>query len=164
MAPQASAGRAFGCNRGAVAPGDAQVLRVAPGAVARPFKIRAGGFGLRFNDEEESYFMLEIDRGEMPVERYNNLHRTYFAKKMLTHYEANRQRRQVHDLGIETFRVATVTTTPERVEKMLEALRTITDGRGSSMFLFTDELTLAASNPLDLEWVSGKGELVRITD
>jgi hypothetical protein len=38
-------------------------------------------FGLRFNDEEESYFMLEIDRGEMPIERYNNLHRTYFAKK-----------------------------------------------------------------------------------
>ena len=40
----------------------------------------------------------------------------------------------------------------------------ITDGRGSSMFLFTDGLTLTASNPLDVEWVSGKGELVRITD
>jgi hypothetical protein len=44
-------------------------------------------FGLRFNDEEESYFMLEIDRGEMPVERYKGLYRTYFAKKMLTYYE-----------------------------------------------------------------------------
>jgi hypothetical protein len=37
--------------------------------------------GLRFKEEEESYFMLEIDRGEMPIDRYKNLHRTYFAKK-----------------------------------------------------------------------------------
>ena len=29
-------------------------------------------FGLRLHDEKESYFMLEIDRGEMPVERYRN--------------------------------------------------------------------------------------------
>jgi DNA-binding transcriptional ArsR family regulator len=121
-------------------------------------------FGLRFNDEEESYFMLEIDRGEMPVERYRNLNRTYFAKKMLTYYEANRQERHVHDLGIGNFRVATVTTTPERVDKMQAALRSITDGRGSSMFLFADETRLAASNPLDVEWVSGKGEFVRLTD
>ena len=121
-------------------------------------------FGLRFNDEEESYFMLEIDRGEMPIERYNNLHRTYFAKKILTYYEASRQQRYVHDLGIRNFRVATVTTTPERVEMMLEALKRITNGSGSSTFLFADELTLAASNPLDVEWMSGKGELVRITD
>jgi hypothetical protein len=82
----------------------------------------------------------------------------------LTYYEAGRQQRYVHDLGIRNFRVATVTTTPERVSQMLDSLKQITDGRGSSMFLFTDELTLAASNPLDVEWVSGKGELVRITD
>lgn len=121
-------------------------------------------FGLRFNDEEECYFMLEIDRGEMPVDRYRNLSQTYFAKKMPTYYEANRQQRHKHDLGLENFRVATVTTTPERVEKMLTALRTITDGRGSNMFLFTDETKLTAKNPLDVEWVSGEGEVVRLTD
>jgi DNA-binding transcriptional ArsR family regulator len=121
-------------------------------------------FGLRFNDEEESYFMLEVDRGEMPVERYKNPQRTYFAKKMLTYYEANRQRRHVHDLGIENFRVLTVTTTWERVERMLDALGAITDGRGSNVFLFADQATLAAGNPLELKWVSGKRELVRLTD
>src|SRR5712692_1462400 len=133
--------------------------------VARMHPVKPDAlFGLRCKDDEENYFMLEIDRGEMPVERYKNLGRTYFAKKMLTYYEANRQRRHVYDFGIENFRVATVTTTPERVEKMLGALRTITDGRGSNMFLFTDEAKLAAANPLDVEWVSGKGELVRLTD
>jgi hypothetical protein len=121
-------------------------------------------FGLRFNDEEESYFMLELDRGEMPVERQKNVNQTHFAKKILTYYEANRQERHVHDLGLEAFRVATATTTPERVERMLTAVRSITEGRGSSLFLFTDERTLAAANPLEIEWVSGKGELVRLTD
>src|SRR5207247_3640417 len=97
-------------------------------------------FGLRFNDEEESYFILEIDRGEMPVERYNNLYRTYFSKKLLTYYEARRQEHYVRDLSIDNIRVATVTTTPERAGQMLDSLKQITDGRGSSMFLFTDDL------------------------
>jgi len=67
----------------------------------------------------------------------NNLHRTYFAKKIRTYYQASEQLRFMHDLGIPNFRVATVTTTAERMEKMLEALKLITDGRGSNMFLFT---------------------------
>jgi Replication-relaxation len=122
-------------------------------------------FGLRYNDEEESYFMLEIDRGEMPIERYRNLNRTYFAKKMLTYYEANRQQRHRHDLGIDNFRVLTVTTTAERVDKMLSALQTMTEGNGSNIFLFVDESKLAApGNPLTVDWVTGKGELVRIAD
>jgi len=121
-------------------------------------------FGLRFNNDEESYFMLEIDRGEMPVERYKNTRGTYFSKKMMSYYEANRQQRHVHDLRIKNFRVLTVTTTKERVERMLTALDGITDGRGSNMFLFIDETKLAASNPLDVEWKSGKGEPVRLTD
>lgn len=121
-------------------------------------------FGLRFNDAKESYFMLEIDRGEMPVERYKNTQRTYFSKKMLTYYEANRQQRHVHDIGIENFRVLTVTTTPQRVEKMLEALETVTGGKGSNMFLFIDQTTLAGGNPLFVKWVSGKGQSVQLTD
>jgi hypothetical protein len=32
------------------------------------------------------------------------------------------------------------------------------------MFPFTDEGKLAASNPLEVEWVSGKGELLRLVD
>jgi hypothetical protein len=121
-------------------------------------------FGLQIDNEAERFFMLEIERGEMPVERYKNLNGTYFAKKMLTYYEANRQQRHVHDLGIGNFRVLAVTTTAQRIERMLAALKGITYGKGSNMFLFTDETKLAASNPLDVGWVSGKGEVVRLTD
>jgi hypothetical protein len=134
------------------------------GTLRRNAVVPDAFFGLRFNDEEESYFMLEIDRGEMPVERYRNAQRTYFAKKMLTYYEANRQRRHVHDLGLENFRVLTVTTNADRVERMLSALDGLTEGRGSNMFLFTDQTSLIARNPLDVEWVSGKREMVQLTD
>jgi DNA-binding transcriptional ArsR family regulator len=121
-------------------------------------------FGLQFNDEKKNYFMVEIDRGEMPVQRFKNTHRTYFVKKMLTYYEASRQQRHVHELGIDNFRVLTVTTDRTRIEKMLAALNAITDGRGSNIFLFTDFATLAASNPLNVAWLTGKGERLRITD
>jgi DNA-binding transcriptional ArsR family regulator len=134
------------------------------GALRKNAVVPDALFGLGFGDAKENYFMLEIDRGEMPVERYANANRTYFAKKMLTYYEANRQRRHVHDLGIENFRVLTVTTSAARVEKMLDALGTITNGRGSNVFLFTDQAGLTASNPIDLEWVSGKREGVRLID
>jgi DNA-binding MarR family transcriptional regulator len=121
-------------------------------------------FGLRFDDEEESYFMLEVDRGEMPVERYKNTWRTYFAKKMLTYLEASRQKRHVHELGISNFRVLTITTTAERVEKMLRAQEAMTDGKGSNIFLFSDQASLAAANPIDHEWTSGKREKIKLTD
>ena len=122
-------------------------------------------FGLRFyENEEESYFMFERDRGEMPVERHSRKDQTYFAKKMLIYFEANRGGEHVREPGIPDFRVATVTTTRERVEQMIEAQREITNGRGSNMFLFIDDETLAASNPLDALWTTGKTERIKLTD
>jgi hypothetical protein len=134
------------------------------GALRKNAVIPNALFGLRFHNREESYFMLKIDRGEMPVERYKNAQRTYFAKKMMTYYEANRQQRHVHDFCLNNFRVLTVTTTKGRVERMLAALDVIIEGRGPNMFLFTDQATLMAGNPLDLEWVSGKRETVRLAN
>ena len=58
----------------------------------------------------------------------------------------------------------TVTTTAARVERMLDALEAITEGKGSNIFLFADQTGLANSNPLDLRWVSGKRGLVRLAD
>lgn len=122
-------------------------------------------FGLRFFDtEEESYFMFERDRGEMPVERRSRKDQTYFAKKMMIYYEANRAGEHVRELGIPNFRVATVTTTQDRVEQMIEAQREITSGRGTNMFVFITEPSLAQSNPLDAAWTTGKGERIRLTD
>jgi hypothetical protein len=122
-------------------------------------------FGLRFRENsEERYFMFELDRGEMPVIRHKSKEQTYFAKKLMVYHEANRVGEHVRGLGIPNFRVATVTTSAERVAQMIEAQNEITNGRGSNMFLFVDRASLAASNPLDVIWTTGKGRRVRITD
>jgi hypothetical protein len=83
---------------------------------------------------------------------------------MLIYYEANRVGEHVRGLGIPNFRTATVTTTPQRVEQMIEAQMEITSGRGSNMFLLIDEANLQASNLLDAVWLTGKGERIRLTD
>ena len=122
-------------------------------------------FGLRFlNTEEETYFMFERDRGEMPIERHRNIHQTHFAKKMAIYLAANRQGIHTRELGIPHFRVVTVTTTPARVEQMIDSLARLTEGRGSNMLLFGDQESLKGKSPLDFGWISGKGELLRITD
>jgi hypothetical protein len=122
-------------------------------------------FGLRPTESERvRYFMFERDRGEMPVHRRKSKDQTYFAKKMLTYYEANRVGEHVRELGLQNFRVLTVTTTTERVEQMIEAQKEMTDGRGSNMFLFIDDETLLRSNPMDATWTTGKGRQVRIAD
>ena len=135
--------------------GDLQELSVDPDEL----------FGLRFAQTgQESYFMFERDRGEMPVTRPKSKEQTYYTKKMLIYHEANRQGVHTRDLGIPHFRIATVTTTADRVEQMIAAQREITNGKGSNMFLFTDEATFAAGNPLDIEWRTGKSERVRLMD
>jgi hypothetical protein len=100
----------------------------------------------------------------MAIERRRDLSQTHFAKKIATYLQANREERHVKDLGIPNFRVTTVTSTPARVERMLEIVNAMTDGRESNIFLFTDELALGGSTPLDVPWRSGKGKIVRLTD
>jgi hypothetical protein len=44
------------------------------------------------------------------------------------------------------------------------AVSRISQGWGSNFFLFHDRATLGASDPLSADWVTGKGERVRLTD
>lgn len=122
-------------------------------------------FGLRLLDSERaSYFMLERDRGEMPVHRRSSKDQTYYAKKMLAYHEANRVEEHVQELGLPSFRVLTVTTSRSRVDQMIEAQREMTDGRGSNLFLFIDDASLINGDPLGAVWTTGKGKPVRIGD
>ena len=125
--------------------------------------IPDGLFGLAFADGTASYFMLEIDRGTMPVVR-KGTNRTSFARKLKTYYEGWKQKRHEEQLGIRQFRVLTVTTSPVRVQTMVAAVQAVTGGAGSNVFLFAAVETLEGQSPLDLEWISGKGDLVRLAE
>jgi hypothetical protein len=62
------------------------------------------------------------------------------------------------------MRVATVTSSPKRVRNMLSVVDELTEGRETNFFVFVDRQALAASDPLSVEWTTGKRERVRLTD
>lgn len=131
-------------------------------------------FALVFDDGTASYFLVEIDRGQMPVRRYGESAeelvggkrrlRTYFKHKLAAYYHGWRQRRHIEQFGIEQLRVLTVTTSEQRIDTMLDALREVTNGKGSDLFLFAHEEALRTGGPLEAEWISGKDACVRLTD
>lgn len=88
---------------------------------------------------ERAYFFLEADRGTMPVVR-KGLAQTSFFRKLLA-YEATWSNK-VHQryLGIQRFRVLTVTTIATRVQTLLEACSQLKRGHG--LFLFADASAL----------------------
>ena len=101
-------------------------------------------FALVFDDGTASYFLVEIDRGQMPVRRGERSReeviagkrrtRTYYMAKLATYYHGWRQRRHVEQFGVEQLRVLTVTTSEKRIETMLDASARVTDGKGSDCF------------------------------
>jgi len=123
-------------------------------------------FGLDFTHERKrKYFFLEADNATMPVMRAN-LNLTSYARKLMTYYAGGGKANAFGaQLGIGNFRVLTVTTSRDRVATMIDALKQLTGGIGSAQFLFVDHARLlAADDLLALEWTSGKGDPVRLTD
>jgi hypothetical protein len=121
-------------------------------------------FRIEFDDGTAAYFLIEIDRGTMPVVRSRGgLSRTNYQRKMLAYFEGWKQGRHVRQFGLKQLRILTVTTSPQRVVNMVQALKNITDGNGSNLFLFIERDTLSAGC-LDAAWISGRGEPVFLTD
>lgn len=116
-------------------------------------------FGLDLADDSRRNFMVEIDRGKMPVVRSDH-DQTSFARKMrvyLTVYAAKLHERQ---FAWKSFRVLTVTTDQSRIASMIEALRGIrvAHGPGPSLFLFATFDDLRTDNPLAYRWQGGDGK------
>lgn len=116
-------------------------------------------FGLEFSSRSRRYFMVEIDRGTMPVWR-SDPSQTSFEGKMRTYLAAYAAKQHVRRLGWQSFRVLTITTDEARRRSMLNALRGVADptGIGRSLFWFsTFDNLRACSDSLLHEWQDGAG-------
>ena len=121
-------------------------------------------FGLDIDGQRSAkYFFLEADRATMPVVR-SDLNQTSMMRKFLAYVAGGGSQNAFgKQLGINNFRVLVVTTSTQRMTTMIEALKMATGGVGSRQFLFADhEAVRRAENLLDLEWLTGKGEHVRL--
>jgi hypothetical protein len=140
-----------------------EAVSVEGGKRERWTTVPDGLFGLTFPDETAAYFLLELDRGTIPITRSGGDHRS-IRRKLKTYYDGWRAQRHLEQFGVKQMRVLTITNSRERMHNMVETVRNITEGRGSNFFLFIDRATLAAGGPLNVEWMTGKGETVRLTD
>jgi hypothetical protein len=114
---------------------------------------------------KRSYFLYEADRGTMPITR-THPRQTSFQQKVLG-YLAGGGSENAHGkrFGIGNFRVLTVTTSQQRIDNMIAAVKAATGGAGSRQFLFGVHADIVASpNLLDHAWISGVGERVRLVE
>ena len=120
-------------------------------------------FGLMFPDGSRRCFIVEIDRGTMPVAR-TDIVQTSFERKMRAYLTAHAAKQHERHFGWKTFRVLTVTTDEHRTRSMLETLRhlRIPHSLGAPLFFFTTRDELRVNDPLGQEWRDGNGRAVRL--
>lgn len=133
--------------------GDAQVLGVIPDLI----------FGIRFPDGSRRCFMVEIDRGTMPVIR-GDITQTSFERKMRAYLAAHAANQHETLFGWKAFRVLTVTTDRHRVQSMREALKAVhvPQSPGASLFLFAIRDELRATDPITYSWEDGTGRQAKL--
>jgi len=150
----------------------AELLADAPEETRSPFALHAKlarqgvqqlvsvipdfAFGLRFPDNSRRCFMVEIDRGTMPVCR-SRLDQTSFERKMRGYLTAHAMREHERQLGWKTFRVLTISTDSQRVRSMIDAARRlhIPGSPGASLFLFATFADLNATSVFAHRWQDG---------
>jgi hypothetical protein len=120
-------------------------------------------FGLDLADSSRRNFMVEIDRGTMPVRR-SDAQQTSIERKMRVYLAAHAAKQHREQFGWANFRVLIVTTTKERIETMIDALRRLRVSRsiGPALFLFNTFDDLRSTDPLACEWFDGNRQLVKL--
>jgi DNA-binding Lrp family transcriptional regulator len=120
-------------------------------------------FGLKFDDGSKRCFMVEIDRGTMPIVRAD-FSQTSYERKMRSYLTAHASKRHERQFGWKTFRVLTVTTDENRAHSMTETLRKIhvAHSPGPSLFLFATRAGLRAADPIAHTWQDGSGRPISL--
>lgn len=121
-------------------------------------------FGIRFPDGSRRCFMVEIDRGTMPIVR-GDIAQTSFERKMRAYLAAYATKQHETQFGWKTFRVLTVTTDRHRAQSMKEALQKfqVPQSPGPALFLFAIREELRAADPITYSWEDGTGRRTKLT-
>ena len=93
-------------------------------------------------------FVVEIDRGTMPVER-SDLNQSSILRKVLAYTSVWRGGHHKRAFGWRNFRVLMVTPNSERAAHMRDLAMRVNGVKGSALFWFPDQETLAKHNSLD---------------
>ena len=121
-----------------------------------PDRVFAIEYTDRIGQRQRVHFFLEADRGTMPVVR-GGLKQSSFFRKLLAYEATWAQKVHQRKLGINRFRVLTVTTNALRLNSILDACSRLKRGHG--LFLFADR-TVLKKDPLSAVWQCGKASKI----
>ena len=91
--------------------------------------------------KRRAYFLVEIDRGTMPVERFD-LKQTSILRKILAYQTLWQSKAHHAQFGWRNFRVLFVSTSAERVENMIASMNANALTKDSPLFYFADKQSL----------------------
>ena len=109
--------------------------------------------------KQRVHYFLEADRGTMPVVR-KHLSQTSFRRKLLAYEATWSQGLHRTRLGIDRFRVVTVTTSAKRVQSLVEACSQLKSGHG--LFLFADK-SILSGDILSEVWNVGRTGVTKLS-
>ncbi|TDU80797.1 protein involved in plasmid replication-relaxation [Prosthecobacter fusiformis] len=128
--------------------------------VLKTWQLPDGAFSLSSADGEPRYYILEVDRGTMPVHR-KGLSQSSFYRKILSYKETRRQGVLWSRFHIPAFRVLVVAESRRRLFSLQQATASTFKNRESKMFLFAvaSEL-LEQGDALSHGWETCSGKKV----
>ncbi len=114
-------------------------------------------FGLELADGSRRNFMVEIDRGTMPVRR-SDPEQTSIERKMRVYLAAHAAKQHREQFGWANFRALIVTTDQHRIGSMIDALRRlrVSRGVGPALFLFNTFETSPQRRPAPMRMARRK--------
>lgn len=115
-------------------------------------------FALILSDGRRRPFVVECDRGTMPIERVS-LAQTSILRKFLAYGATHKQKLHTPRFGWKNFRVLVTTTSQERVDNMQALIQRTNEIKGSALFLFGTKSVPTLSDFLTLGWSNSYGSV-----
>lgn len=114
-------------------------------------------FAVGYPDGRFRAFLVECDRGTMPVER-GNLLQTSLKRKFLTYAAARRHGEHTRQFGWKAFRVLVVTSNRQRADNILASIGAGMHEQDRNLFLVADHPSLTAADILSHPWRDARGQ------
>jgi hypothetical protein len=118
-------------------------------------------FGIGNVERRFRGFLVECDRGTMPVER-RGLEQTSLKRKFLAYAAAKNSRLHEQQYNWSGFRVLIVTTTPERANNALKVIRTCVPEHDRGLFWLADRQLLTAADIITYPWRDARGQTLTL--
>lgn len=114
-------------------------------------------FAILYPDGRFRAFLVECDRGTMPVDRAN-LMQTSLKRKFLAYTAAKRAELHQRQFGWKAFRVLMVTTNAQRADNVLASIRACVHEHGRGLFLIADRQSLGSADIISYPWRDARGQ------